>query len=205
MRFVKFILSIILANGIKCEQMCPADLISVGDGQCMLPTYQRTDYCGAHALCEQEGHSRGLRLFVPGLHLGKMNCFSNISAYYTSLNLLLSSRTIEKEGWRVGDPGHATFVTDNNDSTFHWKTGSPNVDMGIAIMLQSSLRDYEDYLLTNADVICESSGEPLKIAGVEQFRQKWPIQSESLFFADAGKSGCYQSLNERSQLACAYK
>ncbi|VDP65415.1 unnamed protein product [Echinostoma caproni] len=195
---------IYLSNVIfrQCETVCPVDFLDAGEGVCLLRVAREVTYYEAHQICEQEGQKRGLRLFIPGRNAPKMLPYSSSLLVFTGYNALLNRSVNLRAGWRVTDPGFASFVTTASDTTIRWSGNEPNGQReAISVYYYGWHVDDIPEIYHATDVICEISSFSAQ-GVVERFEKNWPYQLNSLFLQDSSIAGSFQMYVVSTTFSC---
>lgn len=184
--------------------VCPNDFVHAGNNVCLIQINQNANYCNAHKICEQEGLRRQLRLFIPARHSSRMySTFSNLEFAYTSWSATLNRSSNLRAGWRVGDPGYADLVTNDNDQSINWADTEPNVaEQAVALYKWARVFDEYQAAIQATSVICEISSHPTG-RKVERFQANWPHKLASFFATGKHTCGCFNNIMASTLLQCA--
>lgn len=189
------------------EGTCPKNFKDAGDDVCFLNFVKGAGFCDTHQICEEEGIKHGLRLFVPGIHVGKMmQTFPAQQCTYTGFSGLLNRSTGDlRAGWNVGDPGYSKFATDLGDKTIPWGMGEPNsLVQAVTVVMAGRLTDDVELHYTSSNVVCELSLRS-SVGNVEPFRQNWPYKLDSLHMLPGRSTSCFDTTIVASLFHCAMK
>ncbi|THD20884.1 hypothetical protein D915_008221 [Fasciola hepatica] len=160
-------------------------------------------FCDSHALCESQGLSRGLRLFVPGKQVALMQKIAPSSAnVFTGLSKFLNLSADFKAGWRYSDPGAARAVTDALDASIPWSSGEPNnINGAVGTSILNMLMDSWQFSMTSTHAVCQLSNLAWDTSA-DPFVMDWPYVMPYMFMQDRTNVGCFESYTVNMIIDC---
>ncbi|TPP65820.1 hypothetical protein FGIG_07383 [Fasciola gigantica] len=185
---------------------CPTNLVEVAPDICMLVIRSKGSFCEAHKLCETEGQTRGMQLFVPGRNAQLIPAIVPPSSIvFTGISAFLNRSLNNREGWRYADPGSSSDDIDASDTSIPWNHGEPNDIYGsIAPFYSLNLQDGLQLNYQSTHVVCQMSHDQVN-APMEIFKQNWPYPISPLLFAHSHAIGCFTFTNESTMVACSLR
>ncbi|THD18565.1 hypothetical protein D915_010836 [Fasciola hepatica] len=126
----------------------------------------------AHELCETEGQTSGMHLFVPGRNAQLIPAVvPPDSIVFTGISAFLNRSLNNREGWRYADPGSSSNGIDASDRSIPWSHGEPNDIYGsIAPFYSLNLRDGLQLSHQSTHVACQMSNDQIN-APMEMFKR----------------------------------
>ncbi|KAF7244780.1 hypothetical protein EG68_10494 [Paragonimus skrjabini miyazakii] len=184
---------------------CPPSTLDVQDGVCFILFDKSVNYCEAHQVCEKEGHSRGLRLFMVGREANKVKgIFNSPRVIPTGIHTLMNPGVYGLYGWQVNEPGYISKMLHAND--FLWGSHlHAGVGEQVAVVVGTRLIAVSQSMPVTA-VVCQLSTVPYpNKSGISQFYETHSDSLTNNFMGSSKSRGCLRQTTALSTLACGLK
>ncbi|KAF7241395.1 hypothetical protein EG68_10582 [Paragonimus skrjabini miyazakii] len=182
---------------------CPEDLMHIGDGICIIQFADKTNYCEAHRMCDEQGRHRKIRLFMIGRNASRLpTSITENMTVHVGIHSLLGGPQGRHSEWQVSEPGYISSTLGENSKALVLR---PPVLEQLTIMKKGKMQAVSvDEVSTT--VVCEKSERkhPNKVESSKFSKNHpWPLISN---FMESDRSvGCFRNYSTTTALACSLK